>query len=359
MRVLGSLVLAVASLAGVANAQVTALYSTFGSGCPGTGSGLGANHVVPANMANAYGGSDNSIPFTWSPVRYQQVFLGSDLPTAFTMTGLSLRQDERGPIAHNVTVDLEIRIGFTMRTPQTMSTTFATNFDAGAPVVVLPRSLVLFPDIPGGPTSPADFFMTIPWTATFPWAPAAGRNLLVDVTIFGNSYGNNIWGYPFDATGGATARLYGSPANATTGKLETGYGLVMGIREFTQTAVPVLHTTNTPQINDTFRVRIAQARPSTTALICLGTSNTYWAGYQLPLDLGFLGAQGCSMLTSVLDAQSVSVSATGTGSFVYSLPNNIYLLGLKFYNQFLVLDPGANAFGFAFSNGGAGVIGNQ
>ena len=33
------------------------------------------------------------------------------------------------------------------------------------------------------------------------------------------------------------------------------------------------------------------------------------------------------------------------------------LLGLKFYDQFAVYDPGANAFNFAFTRGGIGQVG--
>ncbi len=340
-------------------AQVNALYSTFGRGCPGTGIGLGGNNPLPAPMAGAFGGSDNSIPFTWSPIRYQQVFVGTDLPVAFTMAGLRLRQDERAVLAHGVTVDLEIQVGYTTRAPQSMSTTFAANFDSGAPVTVLPRSFVIFPDQPANPTDPADFFMTIPWTGTFAWAPASGRNLLVQVTVFGNSNGGSIWGYPLDATGGATARLYASPPTATTGTLEPGYGLVMGIVAQTTTAVPVLYSTNTPQIGDSFRVRLAQARPTTSAMLSLGFSASAWGGVALPLDLGWLGAPACAVLCSIDDLQHVAVDARGNASLSYDLPNNIYLLGLRFHNQFVVADPAANALGIVLSNGGTGVIGNQ
>ncbi len=340
-------------------AQQTATYAPFGSGCSGTGTGLGARHVAPAAMANAYGGSDNSIPFTWSPVRYQQVFVGGELPVAFTMAGLALRQNERPPIAHGVTVDLEIQIGFTSRDPQTLSTTFATNFDSGTPVTVLPRSLFVFPDQPAGPTSPDDFFVTIPWPTTFAWTPVAGRNLLIQVTIFGNSNNNGIWGYPLDAAGGPTARVYGSGSGATTGTKEVGYGLVMGFRALTNTAVPTLYSTSTPQIGDTFRVRISQARASSSALICLGVSDRSFGGAPLPMELGWLGAPGCRLLTSIEDLRAVAISAAGTGSFSYSIPNDIYLLGLRFYNQFLVADPTVNALGFVLSNGGVGTIGNR
>jgi hypothetical protein len=353
-------ILAVFLATPVSFAQVTATYDPFGAGCSGTGSGLGGYHVLPASLATRFGSSDNSIPFTWSPVKYQQVFLGTDLPSAFTMAGLSLRQNDRSVHAHGLTVDLDIRIGYTTHLPSTMSTTFATNFDSGTPVTVLPRTMVVFPDQPvGGPTSPADFFFTIPWPVYFPWAPAPGLNFLVQVTVYGNSNGNQIWGYPLDAGYGQTARLYGSPASATTGVLEPNYGLVLCVRELTNRAVPVLDSKETPQIGNQFPVRVSHARVSSFALLLLGLSNTNWNGIPLPFDLGPVGAPGCSLLASGNDLQFMSTNAAGAGSFTYDIPNEIYVLGAKFYNQCLVADPGTNGLGYVTTNGCVGVLGNQ
>ena len=360
LRPVPHLLALLALTAAPATTQVTATYAAFGTGCPGTGIGLGSHHVVPAPYGTSFGGSDNSIPFTWSPVRYQQVFVGTDLPLAFTMGGLALRQNERGPIAHNITVDLEIRLGFTSRTGATMSTTFATNFDLGTPVTVVPRRTVLFPDQNATPpTNPAQFLLTIPFANTFAWVPTPGSNLLIDVTIYGNSFGNQIWGYPLDAAGGQTGRLYGSPATATTGTLEPNYGLVMSFVEQTHTAVPVLTSAETPQIGNQFPVTVDQARPGAVALLLLGASNTSFGGIPLPLDLGTVGAPGCPLLASGELMQAVAINGSGRGSFVFDIPNNIYMLGGRFYNQYLVIDPAANALGVAVSNGGVGVIGNQ
>lgn len=345
-------------LVSCAVAQINASYGPFGTGCSGTGPGLGNTHALPAAMATSFGGSNNAIPFGWYPVKYQQVFLGTDLPNAFTMGGLALRQDEAG-FAYSLTVDLEIEVGMTTRGPSTMSNVFAANFDAGPSVIVRPRAQIVFPDqrVPP-PAMPSEFFFTIAWPTTFDWVPSPGSNFLVQVTIYGNSHGSQAAGYALDACGGATARLYGSPATATSGTLNPNYGLVMGIVEPIQTAVPLLYSTSTPQIGDTFRVRLAQARPSSFALMLLGLSNGYWAGHSLPLDLGARGAPGCSLLTAVDDAQLVLINSGGTGSYVYSLPNDIYLLGMVFYNQYLVADPPANALGFVTTNGGVGRVGN-
>lgn len=352
--------LVAAALVAPATTQVPATFATFGAGCSGTGTGLGDRTVLPASAANQFG-SGNALPFGWSISRYQQIFDGAELPNAFTMAGLSLRQPRIGPLSNRFTIDVEIQVGYTTRTPTTMSATFANNFDSGAPVIVLPRSLVIIPDmVPTGPTGPSDFFFTIPWPATFDWVPAANRHFLMQVTILGNSYGGGTSGYAFDAIGSATtARLYGSPATATTGTLERGLGIVMGLRAQTHTAVPSLFSTNTPQINDSFRIRLSQARASSTAFVLLGFSASNWSGYALPLGLGSLGAPACSLLTSVDDAQAIAINAAGTGSFQYAIPNSLALLGLHFYNQGMIADPTANGFGFAFSNGGVALIGNQ
>lgn len=351
---------ALAILSATTSAQVQATYAPFGSGCPGTGIGIGENHIAPAAMATSYG-SGNAIPFGWTPVVYQELISGSELPTPFVMKALSLRQPRLGPLSNRFLLDFEIRVGATTKTQATMSNVFAQNFDVGTPVVVLPRTQLEFPDfVPGGPTSPTDFFVTIPWVNTFAWNATPGQSFVMQVIVYGNSYGGIAAGYAFDSTGGSSiARLYGSGPNSTSGTLERGLGLVLGLRAETHTAVPRLFSTNTPQINDSFRVRVEQARASTPGLMLLGFSATSWSGLPLPLDLSVLGAGGCELLVSPDLVLPFATTASGTGFVVYDVPNDLYLLNLAFYNQAMIAEPSANALGYAFSNGGAAVVGNQ
>jgi hypothetical protein len=341
-----------------APAQVFATYATFGTGCPGTGTGLGARTLLPAVAATTWGGG-NAIPLGWSPNRYQQVFLGSELPTAFTIGGLSLRQPHTGPTAPRFTIDVEIKVGYTTRWGTGLATTFATNWDVAPPVTVLPRTFVELPDQPAPPPNHTDVLVTIPWTVPFAWAPQPGRNLLVDITVFGNSYGSQIYGYPIDNTVG-TYSIYGTPATATVanGGLRA-FGPVMSFVELTNTAIPALYSDDTPQIGNTFRVRIAQCRPQTVALLLFGSSSTQWNGIQLPWDLGAFGAPGCALLVENLIASALTTDSAGATNLQYTLPYNIYVLGQSFYNQAFVFDPTANAFGFVASNAGHGVFGNQ
>ncbi|MEZ5965469.1 MAG: hypothetical protein R3F56_16670 [Planctomycetota bacterium] len=347
--------LLVALLAASAAAQIDASYAPYGTGCAGTGIGLGATDILPAAAATRFG-SGNVIPFGWSSNKYQQVFLGSELPSPRTLAALALRFTNQPGITPTFVVDMEISVGYSTRWQGTLDTTFANNWDVAPPVNVLPRSQVTLPDVQQA-TSPTDFGVLIPWNNTFAWAPAAGQNLMVEITVYGNSVGGGVYGYPLDNVSGCYS-VWGTPATATSGQIRT-FGPVMGLVEQTNTAVPRLYSTSTPQIGNTFRVRVAQCRPSTPALMLLGASSSRFNGLPLPFDLGILGAPGCPLLASAEVMQTMTINSSGAGSIQYSLPNTIYLLSQRFYNQALVVDPAANVLGLAVSNGGVGLVGNQ
>ncbi|TAJ13335.1 MAG: hypothetical protein EPO68_13245 [Planctomycetota bacterium] len=343
-------------LAGLAAAQGS--YSVYGSGCPGTGSGLGAPNVAPAAYANQFGGSDNAIPFWPAPTRYQQLFTADQFGGAFTIAGLGLRRNDSATVeVDSALVQLEIRIGRTSRTPATMSAVFSDNFDPGTEVVVLPAGLVEFPKHPAAPaTDPSAFDIVIPFKTPYPYVPGAGQNLVVQLVQDGASMPG--YTYVMDAAGSAsTARLYGSPASATSGTKETGYGLVMGLYALTNHALPKLWSNQTPQIGNDFPVQLAQARPFAPAVLLLGTSDASWSGLPLPHDLSPYGAPGCALLAAPSFTNVRSVKADGTAKVTYQIPLSLQLVGASFYNQWAVVDPTANAWGLAFSNGGAGSIG--
>jgi hypothetical protein len=88
----------------------------------------------------------------------------------------------------------------------------------------------------------------------------------------------------------------------------------------------------------------------------LGFQSDDWAGTPLPYDCTPLDMPGCTLYTDIADATSSSHVA---GSAVYSLtfPSEAFLLGLNFYNQAVVIDPSANAFGVVLSNAKRGRIG--
>jgi len=188
---------------------------------------------VPAAYRTIFGNSNNNIPISWSPERYQQVFLGSELPKALVIKGLGFRHDQAFANYKGQTVELEITLAYTKKTPANLSTTFASNFDITkpAPVIVLPRSKFKLPDFAATkPTNPQVWQVQIPFKVPFVWTQVTGRNMLVQIRIYGNSFNNRIFTYPLDAASGTkatTTRLYGTGPTATTGSVGRNYGLVM------------------------------------------------------------------------------------------------------------------------------------
>src|SRR5262245_54624995 len=61
--------------------------------------------TVPASLANAFGNSNNNIPFSWSPTQYQQIFDGTEIPLT-VMGRLGMRQDEQFSGWAGASVDL-------------------------------------------------------------------------------------------------------------------------------------------------------------------------------------------------------------------------------------------------------------
>jgi len=92
------------------------------------------------------------------------------------------------------------------------------------------------------------------------------------------------------------------------------------------------------------------------AVFALGFSNANWNGNPLPLSLASFGMPGCQLHTSI-DLSSFAAGVAGTAQLVVSLPNDPGLVGVRFFAQALVPQPGVNAFGAVMSNAVAEVVG--
>jgi hypothetical protein len=122
------------------------------------------------------------------------------------------------------------------------------------------------------------------------------------------------------------------------------------------TTPAALSATTLPKINTTFHLRVSNLRPLSPGILLFGFSDTTWNGIPLPLDLAFLGMNGCNLLVS-WDLQLWFTPGGGSWDLPLTLPNDPTLAGLIFYNQAWVMDAKANALGVGTSNGGKGVIG--
>ncbi|MHC4512905.1 MAG: hypothetical protein ACYTGW_15935 [Planctomycetota bacterium] len=121
--------------------------------------------------------------------------------------------------------------------------------------------------------------------------------------------------------------------------------------------VPQTGNTGVPKINTSFSIDVTKARPDSTTILVLGQSNSVWNTTKLPLDLTPYGAAGCRLLASQDFLLFTKTNAAGNASIKVPIPNDRTLIGATAFNQWAVDDPGANAWGLAFSAGGAIKVG--
>jgi hypothetical protein len=300
------------------NAKIPGTYTVFGAGCKGTGTGpkfcasLNPNatgntttswatnrwfvHKVKANTALVVTGFD---------------FLCKSLGSAQTVQSVLFLAATNGKPAATPTRTGTLKVG-------TVSKFYRTTFSS--PLV-----------IPAGKI----FYIGYRTPSNFNFKPEAGTGAILKGTYYWN--GPN-WSGPW------SHRKFAWKVNCAGGS---------------SGAVPFLSATGVPTLGQTFKVNLAQARKNTAAVLIFGTSNTNWIGINLPLDLTFLGAKGCFLRASMdLFLVGTAVGTTGASSVTVGIPNLTSLMGIKFHNQYFVIDPPANSFGLVFTNGGTGKIGN-
>lgn len=110
-----------------------------------------------------------------------------------------------------------------------------------------------------------------------------------------------------------------------------------------------------PIVGTTFQLELLGI-PGSAAAVASGFSNTQWTGGTLPFDLGALGMTGCTLQASP-DFMFFAPVTSGRATLPWVLPNDPGLIGVNFFNQAFVLDPGINPTGATVSNAGTGTIG--
>jgi hypothetical protein len=151
------------------------------------------------------------------------------------------------------------------------------------------------------------------------------------------------------------------------------YSGIWAIRCCTRDAFPALYSTFAPgcasslgvtqlqafappRIGQTLNV-IVNNLPLNAAFMITGWSDTTSSLGSLPASLAGLGAPGCFARVS-LDATNLLFGSNGTALSSQSFPNNAGLLGVRLYQQALVLEPTINALGGVTSDAALLQIGN-
>ena len=110
-----------------------------------------------------------------------------------------------------------------------------------------------------------------------------------------------------------------------------------------------------PRLGANFQIEARGLQASAPTALMLGASNTNWGSFQLPLDLTFLGMNGCFLLVSA-EASDGTQANNGVATFSLAVPNNPGLLQQRFYVQAFAQDATANLLGVTATNGGAVIV---
>ncbi|MCB9881723.1 MAG: S8 family serine peptidase [Planctomycetes bacterium] len=331
-----------------ATTKVPGEYVLYGSGCKGTGTIPGGGPVVPSGgYDSTFGNSANRFPLATGNMHYMQSHGSGEFAGVTPIYGFNFRN--RTGFAQNAgTIDIAIFVGYTANPANALVPTYASNW-TGTPTKVYSGTL----NVPAfaSQTDPKVWTLKIPFVAPFIYAPSRG-NFLWEAQTNATTIASPNYYDSVSATTVDGARIYNTTSStATTGTVAPGYVVVTQLASPGGTgAIVAMSNTGVPEINTSFQLAVTQARPSSVAILYLGAS-------QLNVSLGALAA-GCSVYCSYdVLLGAVPTNATGSGSLTLPVPNSTGLIGIKFYNQYIVLDAPANTLGLTFTNGGAGKIG--
>jgi hypothetical protein len=180
-----------------------------------------AEAVLPSAYTSVMGETSNTFPHSFKNLRYQQVFLGTDVVNP-VIVGLCLRRDDVfGGVERTQT--LTVTLGPTALDYTNLGSNFASNYSA-TPTEVFTGDVVIPAAAPATGT-PADFDFCIPFTQSY--THPAGSNLIVEVVNTSLVSGN----VPRDACDVAvactTARAFAFSATGENAILVMRGGLVM------------------------------------------------------------------------------------------------------------------------------------
>lgn len=183
-----------------------------------------AEAVLPSGYTSMMGGTNTNFPHaSFRMMRYQQVFLGSDVVHP-VIIGLCLRRDDisTGPSREKT---LAIKLGPTTLDHTNFGAVFETNYSA-PPTEVFSGNVTLPASSGLEAGTPADFDICIPFTQSY--EHPAGSNLILEVVNTSLNLGTN----PRDACGPGeaactTAKAWVlSPTASTASTVEPG-GLIV------------------------------------------------------------------------------------------------------------------------------------
>ncbi len=290
-------------------------------------------------------------------LHYQQVH---DDVTRKSISGMAFRRDSKGAYFYNVPafwVDIEVALSTAKTTAGTISNNFANN-EGTDRKVVLKRGKVNFPkankfhNIVPQPL----FQYSLRFSTQFIWTTP--KSLCWDMKLF-NSNLHTVTGEALylDAVSRTTTNVPGFSLGYGRGCFSSNPGIVNSAQTMSSFSIDPRNNTLTLTING------CNFTPNSQGFAMMGVSRTSFRGQPLPLDLGRLGAAGCSLLQSwelqwpvKMDYKGnlgscgtatrtiivIGGNAGGTG-LKLKAPHTTKMESLNLYTQIYTVDPKANA----------------
>ena len=108
----------------------------------------------------------------------------------------------------------------------------------------------------------------------------------------------------------------------------------------------------TPSIGQSsLEMNLSGALPGVQAVLFLGTSNTQWGPYALPLDLTNFGGPGCFLNVNPVLDYPTTTNALGDAQLLFDVPHLPSIVGGVSYSQWISADPMNPLLPYATSNG--------
>ncbi len=283
--------------------------------------------------SNPSQGSCNVIPFgtgssSWADQRAQFLVKKSFLPSKpGLLRSIGFAPRYSGSLKYKAIV---IKIGH--NTTGALSRTFENNFST-YPITVFNKADLTW-------TVTAKKWNRIPLERPFVYN--GKDNLVIDVTALGSDLNTKPCFYRGSEPRCFNTRILQNSSFSNYGKGCNG----------SNKKEPLIKCLSLPLIGSTmFDIGLEDAVSNAPAVILIGDSNTNYSGLPLPFDLGFLGATGCKLYTSILMTEVLGTNRNGSAAMKAAVPNAGSLVGLNLFSQWVIVDPGANSAGFVTTGG--------
>jgi len=280
------------------------------------------------------GNTNNNIPYSWYPTRYQQVYdygtFDVGTPTALNTLYYRMNKSFANGNYGGQTVELAVWMAYAAAKvdSQTCTGTFANNLDNTSLKNVLKKTKVVMPKLAN-----TSWGVKLPFDSgtTFLFGALLQKHLVIETRVYSNSNSNKIFTYPLDAYNASTSGRVTNGGSWSACKFANGnYNNSIGYT-----------TSGLTNNGGTWYVRYSNI-PSNTAGIAtisgFGVNNKPHA-WPLPISLAGLGSPNCDWRVGLELGLWVPL-ATGSGTSA-QWPNITIppgLGGMSFFDHAVFLD---------------------